>query len=140
LWSVALLDEDLNRHSPSIVAENSITGPKLSSAIDLASMSVDELWKLHEMVEAILAKKIAAEIIVLRRHLDRLSPEANAVQREARKPSKAVKVERRLYPPVLPKYRNPTQPSETWAGRGKQPRWVKMQLSLGTRLEDMEIR
>jgi DNA-binding protein H-NS len=102
-------------------------------AMDFAAISLDELWKLHETVEAILAEKIAAEILVLRKYLDRLSPEASA-------PSKAVGGKRRTYPQVLPKYRNPTQPSETWAGRGRQPRWVKMQLSLGTRLHDMVIR
>jgi DNA-binding protein H-NS len=102
-------------------------------AMDFAAISLDELWKLHETVEAILAEKIAAEILVLRMYLDRLSPEASA-------PSKAVGGKRRPYPQVLPKCRNPTQPSETWAGRGRQPRWVKMQLSLGTRLHDMVIR
>ena len=25
---------------------------------------------------------------------------------------------------VAPKYRNPANPSETWSGRGRQPRWL----------------
>jgi len=134
-----MLDQDLKHHSPSIVAENSSTDPKSSIAINFASMPLDELWKLHETIEAIVAEKIAAEMLVLTRYLDRLSPEANAVQRISRKLSKAVLAERRPYPPVLPKYCNPALPSETWAGRGRQPRWVQMQLSLGKRLEDFRI-
>jgi DNA-binding protein H-NS len=30
----------------------------------------------------------------------------------------------RKYPRVFPKFRNPKEPSETWSGRGKQPRWL----------------
>ena len=45
---------------------------------------------------------------------------------------------RRPYPPVSPKYRNPDQPSETWAGRGKRPRWLVKQLKSGRRVEDFE--
>nr|WP_283807302.1 H-NS histone family protein [Bradyrhizobium lablabi] len=40
----------------------------------------------------------------------------------------------RSYPPV--KYQNPDQPSETWTGRGKQPRWLVAQLKLGKRIDD----
>ncbi|WP_430642597.1 H-NS histone family protein [Bradyrhizobium paxllaeri] len=36
----------------------------------------------------------------------------------------------RSYPPV--KYQNPDQPSETWTGRGKEPRWLVAQLKLGS--------
>lgn len=136
-----MYNEDLNDHGPSVVAENSSKDPKsFLDAMDFAAMSIDELWKLRERVEAILAEKIAAEILVLRGYLDRLSQEASAVRRGSRKPSNAVGTKRRPYPQVLPKYRNPTQPSETWAGRGRRPRWVEMQLSLGTRLQDMVIR
>lgn len=41
-------------------------------------MSVDELWKLHEMIEAVVAKKIAAEINVLNRLLERLGADHTA--------------------------------------------------------------
>jgi DNA-binding protein H-NS len=46
---------------------------------------------------------------------------------------------RRPYPAVLPKYRNPTKPSETWSGRGKQPKWLTVQLVLGKQLGDFRI-
>ena len=75
--------------------------------MNFASMSVDELWKLHEIIEAVVAKKIAAEMIVLKRFLERLSPEASIVPQGSRKAPRAVDEERRPYPPVLPKYRNP---------------------------------
>ena len=104
----------------------------------LKSMSIDKLQKLQEMVDAVLAKKIAAEIIVLERCLQQLSPAANIVQRESQEPLKAADAARRHYPPVLPKYRNPSRPSETWAGRGK-PRWLTVQLESGRQIDDFRI-
>jgi hypothetical protein len=82
-----MLEADLNHHSLSIVAQTSggPTSTMLTNALDLASMSLDELWKLHEAIGATLAEKIAAEIIVLQRYLDRLSPKASSVQPRSRK-------------------------------------------------------
>ncbi len=41
---------------------------------------------------------------------------------------------------VAPKYRNPADPSQTWAGRGQPPRWLAAELSGGKKLEDYLIR
>jgi DNA-binding protein H-NS len=46
---------------------------------------------------------------------------------------------RRRYPQVFPKYRNPAEPSETWAGRGKKPRWLAAQLKSGKQIDDFRI-
>ena len=107
--------------------------------MDFASMSINKLQKLRETVDAVLAKKIAAEIIVLERCLQQLGPAANIVQRESQEPPKAADAERRRYPPVLPKYRKPSRPSETWAGRGKRPRWLTVQLESGKQIDDFRI-
>src|SRR5206468_7350413 len=42
--------------------------------------------------------------------------------------------------PVQPKYRNPDNPSETWSGRGRQPRWLVAQLRAGGRIDDFSIK
>jgi DNA-binding protein H-NS len=41
--------------------------------------------------------------------------------------------------PVQPKYRNPDDPSETWSGRGRQPKWVQMAIAHDRKLEDLAI-
>jgi DNA-binding protein H-NS len=46
---------------------------------------------------------------------------------------------RRPYPQVFPKYRNPAEPTETWAGRGKKPRWLTAQLETGKQIDDFRI-
>ncbi|MBK8184309.1 MAG: H-NS histone family protein [Candidatus Competibacteraceae bacterium] len=38
--------------------------------------------------------------------------------------------------PSTPKYRDPAKPENTWAGRGKQPGWLKEKLEAGACLED----
>ena len=95
-------------------------------------MSIDELWALHERVVSSLAAKLTAEKNVLERRLKQLTNLGDQKQNES-------STERRPYPSVFPKFRNPDRPSETWAGRGKQPRWVTAQLKIGKRIDDFRI-
>jgi DNA-binding protein H-NS len=94
----------------------------------LNSMSVDELWSLHEEIGSVLSSKMSEEKAGLEKRLRQLTWAASSS-----------KTTRRPYPTVLPKFRNPLQPSETWAGRGKQPRWLLAQLQHGKRIEDFRI-
>jgi DNA-binding protein H-NS len=98
---------------------------------DLKSMSVDELWSLHELVVSVLARKISSAQAELERRLRELGTAGSV---------KKVSHARRQYPRVFPKYRNPARPSETWAGRGKQPRWLTAELRSGKQLDDFRIR
>jgi DNA-binding protein H-NS len=41
---------------------------------------------------------------------------------------------------VAPKYRNPANAEETWAGRGKPPRWLATYLDQGRRIDEFLIR
>jgi DNA-binding protein H-NS len=58
---------------------------------------------------------------------------AKPAKRAARKSSKAGTK-------VAPKYRNPANPAETWAARGKQPRWLAAEIAKGKKLEDFAIK
>jgi DNA-binding protein H-NS len=101
---------------------------------DLESMSADdELWSLHEFVSAELARKIPAETARLDQRLRQLG--LGAVSHNVKNMSLA----RRTYPQVFPKYRNPAEPSETWAGRGKKPRWLTAQIKSGKQIDDFRI-
>ena len=95
-------------------------------------MSVDDLWKLHVEVGEALAIKLLAEKEVLEGRLKQLKVNPSSERRIATS-------ERRQYPPVFPKFRNPDDPSETWSGRGKQPRWLKYQLGSGHSLDEFKI-
>jgi len=94
----------------------------------LEILSTEELWALHDRVTA----KINAEKKVLEDRLAKLNgrPPVAQIGETPR---------RRSYPIVLPKFRNPEQPSETWAGRGKKPRWLTAQLKSGKQIDDFRI-
>jgi len=136
--SVDVLDEKTIHHSPSIAAETTNKDQTVFAARDLVSLSVDELWNFRGELDAILTAKIAVEVRELESRIDRLNVVVDNSNRTG-KSSKLAKSLRRPYPAVLPKYRNLAPPSETWSGRGRQPRWLRAQLELGKRLEDFKI-
>lgn len=98
---------------------------------DWASVTTAELWRLYDEVTTVLSRRMTAEKTKLEERLRKIEGTAVAAQNEGRP--------RRPYPPVLPKYKNPKNPSETWSGRGKQPRWLKAQLRAGKKLDDLLI-
>jgi DNA-binding protein H-NS len=93
--------------------------------IELDRMRTDDLWSLHIEIAQLLQQRIEAEKLELEARLKLLGGPVS---------------ERRPYPRVSPKYRNPDRPSETWAGRGKQPRWLVAQLGTGKRIDDFRIK
>ena len=106
--------------------------------IDLETMSVDHLWSLHEQISKILSARITSEKRELEKRLAVLNRgiEGADVSQSYNANGKA----RRKYPRVFPKYRNPQTPSETWSGRGKQPRWLAAAIKTGRKIEDFKIR
>lgn len=111
---------------------------------DLEAMQFNELWRLHEEIARILADRIFAEKRELEKRLAQLNRSELEMTGEM-EPSRlsaagAVgRVPRRKYPRVLPKYRNPSSPSETWSGRGKTPRWLVVALKTGHKIDDFRI-
>jgi DNA-binding protein H-NS len=99
---------------------------------NLEILSTEELWVLHQKIAARLKAKIIAEQKVLEDRLSQLNGRFS-VEQTSKTP------ERRSYRTVFPKFRNPEQPSETWAGRGKKPRWLTAQLKSGKQIDDFRI-
>jgi DNA-binding protein H-NS len=98
---------------------------------DLKSMSIHRLQLLSEKIAVTLAEKIAEKRVLedRLRQLDQRFPVGRTSEAARRRP----------YPTVLPKFRNPDNPSETWSGRGRQPRWLSAQLKSGKQIEDFRI-
>lgn len=108
--------------------------------IDLEAMSIDDLWALHEKVSRILSVRIGSEKRELEKRLAYLNQGKDAISQGVEMASRNVKgTPRRKYPRVLPKYRNPSEPSETWSGRGKQPRWLVAAMKSGRKIDDFKI-
>jgi DNA-binding protein H-NS len=109
--------------------------------IDIEAMSFDELWALHEQISQILSVRITSEKRELERRLAVLNRSRDVIEGSDGDSAQSYNANgkaRRKYPRVLPKYRNP-QTSETWSGRGKQPRWLVAAIKTGRKIEDFEI-
>lgn len=94
------------------------------------SLSLNELWILHQQVVASLTEKMLVQKAQLEQRLYKIGVAGDAARLDR---------ERRPYPPVRPKYRNPKNPAETWSGRGRLPRWLRPQLRGGRKLDDFLI-
>src|SRR6202158_5093537 len=106
--------------------------------IDVEAMSVDDLGSLHVQVSRILSARSTSEKRELEKRLAVLNRGRDVIEGgDAPQSYNANGKARRKYPRVFPKYCNPQTPSETWSGRGKQPRWLGA--ALKTRRQDREV-
>jgi DNA-binding protein H-NS len=113
----------------------------MSKKLNLDAMSIDEMWLLHEEISRILSVRLSSEKRELEKRLAQLrrEREGRSLEGTDARPAKDMPRERRKYPRVFPKYRNPKEPSETWSGRGKQPRWLAAALKIGHTIEEFVI-
>lgn len=120
---------------------NTAESHRMSGKFNLDAMSIDEMWQLHEEVNSVLSTRLTSEKRELEKRLAQLRREKEMRQSEAvDSRAKGTTRERRKYPRVSAKYRNPNEPSETWSGRGKQPRWLTAALKTGHTIDEFVIR
>jgi DNA-binding protein H-NS len=110
--------------------------------LNLDAMMVDELWQLHAEISRVLSDRLTSQKRELEKQLAQLSPGRQVEpsdQPQALSSKGLAHAPRRKYPRVFPKFRNPQDPSETWSGRGKQPRWLSAALETGRKIEEFVI-
>ncbi|GGI33824.1 H-NS histone family protein [Bradyrhizobium guangdongense] len=90
--------------------------------IELDTCSTDELWTLYEAIVGILQRRLEGEMRQLDERLVALRGRFQAGSDKANR---------------SPRFRNPGDPSQTWSGRGKRPRWVTELLKTGVELEEL---
>ena len=100
----------------------------------LKTMSIDKLMKLKEQVEDALAAKVSEQRRELESELSKLGRFEGGKGR-----GKTAFGRGGARGSVAPKYRNPENPSETWAGRGLKPRWLTAAIKGGKKIEDFAI-
>jgi DNA-binding protein H-NS len=111
--------------------------------LNFEGMPLDDLWALYEQIGTVLSSRIVVEKQQLEKRLAHLHGRKEldqSVLRDLGSSEGDLHRPRRRYPKVFPKYQNPAVPSETWSGRGKQPRWLVSALKAGRAIEDFEIR
>src|ERR1700684_3931653 len=100
--------------------------------MNLKSMSVEQLMGLRDRVAAALSGKVTEQRRTLESELTKL----NRFQGGTRSKSA---FGRGPWGKVAPKYRNPDNSAETWAGRGLKPRWLAAAIKSGRKVEDFLI-
>jgi DNA-binding protein H-NS len=103
--------------------------------MNLKSMSIEALFGLRSKVEAVLTAKVEDE----RRSLAARDSELAKLSRVDMGGRTKASLGRGVRGKVAPKYRNPENPAETWAGRGLKPRWLAAALKSGRKLDDFMI-
>ena len=96
----------------------------------LKSMSVGQLQDLQSQIEATISEKVKVRRQELESELSKLVGYGGSGRRGRPGGRRGA---------VAPKYRNPDNPAETWAGRGLKPRWLTAAIKGGKKLEDFAI-
>lgn len=94
----------------------------------------DKLDSYRVEVQATLEQKREERLQELKERIERDKAELAALS-----PVPVAAGKAKMENPSTPKYRDPAKPENTWAGRGKQPMWLKEKLEAGAKLDDFLI-
>ena len=105
--------------------------------INLEAYSIEDLHHLMDKAQKEIGQKEKTRIQDVRSEMQRLAstvgmtPEA-VLEYDARK-KKSAKLVGKV------KYQNPNDPSQTWSGRGKRPRWLQGAIEQGAELSQFAV-
>lgn len=97
------------------------------------SMSLSELKKLKKDVDKAINSYEERRKAELATELDAIARQKGFTLSELSATS------RKRKSTAAPKYRHPENPSITWSGRGRRPKWIAEALENGKSLDDLRI-
>lgn len=105
---------------------------------DFAQLSLDELSKMINSAQKALDEKRKSErkAVIAQIHAlaDSIGAKVSIDGSESVTRGSSRKGQK-----VAPKYQNPSDVSQTWTGRGVQPRWLKALIEMGRKIEEFKI-
>lgn len=104
--------------------------------LKLKSMSFDDLIVLRDSVIRVISERATSTRRELEAKLAAIDGLGISYGAKRGPKSRGSKLKGRK---VAPKYRNPHNKSETWAGRGATPRWLRALVKGGHKLEEFAI-
>ncbi len=105
---------------------------------DISNLSVEELKKLQVEAEALIASKKDQAVEDAYNQILAIA-ESVGLSIDQILEFGASKRKKTARKSVEPRYRSKSNPSDTWTGRGKQPRWLVAELEKGAKLESFLI-
>ena len=104
----------------------------------ISNLSVEELKRLQIEAEALIASKKDQAVEDAYQQILEIADKVGLTIEQLLEFG-ATKRKKSTRKSVEPRYRSKKKPSETWAGRGNQPRWLVAELESGAKLEDFLI-
>ena len=105
---------------------------------DISNLSVEQLKRLQVEAEALIASKKDQAVEDAYQQILEIADKVGLTIEQILEFG-ATKRKKSTRKSVEPRYRSKKNPSETWTGRGKQPRWLVAELESGAKLEDFLI-
>ena len=107
--------------------------------VDLSDYNLSELKGLQYDIEKAIKDRQQQEVRKAREQIQAIAKDAGiTVEELLAAPVKKAKKENGRK--VQPQYRNPEDISQTWTGRGRQPRWIADGLATGKQLDDFRMK
>lgn len=101
--------------------------------VDISNLSVAELEALKGSIESVIGGRRQSELFNLRNTFEEMAENAGFTLDEV---MQAAASKKRI---VAAKYQNPSDPAQTWSGRGRKPRWVEELVASGGDLDNCLI-
>jgi DNA-binding protein H-NS len=110
------------------------------SVVNIENMTESDLRELIRQAQQSLDRRIAERARATLKEAKRMAAEVGFAATFT-KIGKPIVMEKPFAPrgKAVQKYQNPDNPEETWAGRGRPPKWVQAALESGQSLEDLAI-
>lgn len=108
-------------------------------AVDLNNLSIEELEAVIAEARELVERKREQAVARARADIERIAASTGYSLEDLLgmgKPRPRTPARKT----VAAKYRNPRDPSQSWSGRGKRPRWLQEQLEQGGRLESFLVK
>ena len=105
----------------------------------LDQLPLGQLKALQLELDGVIGDKEAESRDAALREITRLAGEAGLTAEAVTEHLNGGSHGRRAGRKLPAKFRNPDNPENTWAGRGKRPKWLAAKLASGARIEDFAI-
>lgn len=108
------------------------------SKVDLADYTLGELKGLQHDIERTIKERQQQEVQKAREQILAIAKKTGVSVEELLGNAQS-KARTESSQKVQPKYQNPKNTSQTWTGRGRQPRWIAEELASGKKLDDFHM-
>ena len=107
--------------------------------VDLSGYNLSELKGLQHDIEKAIKDRQQQDVQTARDQILAIARDAG-ISVEELLASSGKKANKGSGPKVKPQYENPADSSQTWSGRGRQPKWVAEALAGGKKLDQFRIK